>query len=154
MVQLTAIKEVFLVNNINKIDQCINFNQKIKLLEETIAKQNKKPDDLFNKLSNGKINITKTNPPTKNIYEEKTASEDLTKESKLKKEKNTKKLDAELTVVRKKYKEDYYKNHFSKTQPLKTKSNNFSFTEENEETTNNGLDNSSLSETKKKKVEN
>ena len=89
--------------NIDKIDQCINFNQKIKSLEETIAKQNKKLDDLFNKLSDDKINITKTNPPTKNIYEEKTVSEDLTKESKLKKEKIAKKLDAQLIVVRKKY---------------------------------------------------
>ena len=123
-------------------------------MEETIAKQNKKLDDLFNKLSNGKINITKTNPPTKNIYEEKTVSEDLTKESKLKKEKIAKKLDAELTVVRKKYKEDYYKNHFSKTQPSKTNSNNFSLTKENVETINNELDDSNLSETRKKKVEN
>ena len=54
--------------NIENIDQCINFNQKIKSLEETIAKQNKKLDDLFSKLSNDKINITKTNTPTKNIY--------------------------------------------------------------------------------------
>ena len=54
---------------------------------ETIAKQNKKLDDLFSKLSNDKINITKTNTPTKNIYEEKTVSKDLTKESKLKKKK-------------------------------------------------------------------
>ena len=117
--------------NIDKIDQCINFNQKIKSLEETIAKQNKKLDDLFNKLSEDKINITKANPPMKNICEEKTVSEDPTKESKLKKEKIAKKLDAQLIVVRKKYKEDYYKNHFSKTQPSKTKSNNFSFTKEN-----------------------
>ena len=62
------------------------FQPKIESLEETIAKQNKKLDDLFNKLSDDKINITKTNPPTKNIYEEKTVSEDLTKENKLKKE--------------------------------------------------------------------
>ena len=54
--------------NKDKIDQCINFNQKIKSLEETIAKQNKKLDDLFNKLSDDKINITKTNPPTKYIH--------------------------------------------------------------------------------------
>ena len=54
---------------------------------ETIAKQNKKLDDLFSKLSNDKINITKANTPMKNIYEEKTVSEDLTKERKLKKEK-------------------------------------------------------------------
>ena len=73
--------------NIEKIDQCINFNQKIKYLVETIAKQNKKLDDLFSKLSNDKINITKANTPMKNIYEEKTVSEDLTKERKLKKEK-------------------------------------------------------------------
>ena len=38
--------------NIHKIDQCINFNQKIKSLQETISKQNN-------------INITKTNSPTK-----------------------------------------------------------------------------------------
>ena len=71
--------------NIENIDQCINFNQKIKSLEETIAKQNKKLDDLFSKLSDDKINITKTNIPTKNKCEEKTVSEDLTKEIKLKK---------------------------------------------------------------------
>ena len=82
--------------NVDEIDQCINFNQKIKSLEETIAKQNKKLDDLFHKLSDDKINITNTNPPTKNIYEEKTVSEDLTKESKLKKEKIAKKIDAQL----------------------------------------------------------
>ena len=116
-------------------------------MEETIAKQNKKLDDLFNKLSEDKINITKANPPMKNICEEKTVSEDPTKESKLKKEKIAKKLDAQLIVVRKKYKEDYYKNHFSKTQPSKAKSNNFSFTEENVETINNELDDSNLSET-------
>ena len=140
--------------NIDKIDQCINFNQKIKSLEETIAKQNKKLDDLFNKLSEDKINITKANPPMKNICEEKTVSEDPTKESKLKKEKIAKKLDAQLIVVRKKYKEDYYKNHFSKTQPSKTNSNNFSLAKENVETINNELDDSNLSETRKKKVEN
>ena len=37
----------------------IDFNQKIKSLEEIIAKQNTKLDDLFSKLSDGKINITK-----------------------------------------------------------------------------------------------
>ena len=120
-------------------------------MEETIAKQNKKLDDLFNKLSDDKINITKTNPPTKNIYEEKTVSEDLTKESKLKKEKIAKKLDAQLIVVRKKYKEDYYKNHFSKTQPSKTNSYNFSFTEENVETINNELDDCNFVRNQKEK---
>ena len=125
--------------NVDKIDHCINFNQKIKSLEKTIAKQNKKLDDLFSKLFGDKINTTKTNTPTKNIYEEKTVSEDLTKENKLKKEKIAKKLDAQLIVVRKRFKDDYYKNHFSKTQPSKTKSNNFSFTEENVETINNEL---------------
>ena len=113
-------------------------------MEETIAKQNKKLDDLFSKLSDDKINITETNTPTKNIYEEKSVSEDLTKESKLKKEKISKKLDAQLIAVRKKYKEHYYKNYFSKTQPSKTNSNNFSFTEENVETINNELDDSNL----------
>ena len=54
--------------NIDKIDQCINFDQKIKSLEKTIVKQNKKLDYLFNKLSDGSINITKTNPSKKNIY--------------------------------------------------------------------------------------
>ena len=87
--------------NIENIDQCINFNQKLKSLEETIAKQNKKLDNFFSKLSDDKINITKTNTPTKNIYEEKTVSEDLTKESKLNKEKITKKLDAQLIAIRK-----------------------------------------------------
>ena len=140
--------------NIDKIDQCINFNQKIKSLEETIAKQNKKLDDLFNKLSEDKINITKANPPMKNICEEKTVSEDPTKESKLKKGKIAKNLDAQLIVVRKKYKEDCYKNHFSKTQPSKTNSNNFSFTKEYVETINSELDDSNLSDTRKKKVEN
>ena len=82
--------------NIENIDQCTNFNQKVKSLEETLAKQNKKLDDLFSKLSDDKINITKTNTPTKNTYEDKTVSEDLTKESKLKKEKIPKKLDAQL----------------------------------------------------------
>ena len=67
--------------NIENIDQCINFNQKIKSLEETIAKQNKKLDDLFSKLSDDKINITKTNTPTENVYEEKTVSEDLMKKA-------------------------------------------------------------------------
>ena len=43
----------------DKIDQFINFNQNIKPLEG-IAKQNKKLNDLFNKLSDDKINITKT----------------------------------------------------------------------------------------------
>ena len=123
-------------------------------MEEAIAKQNKKLEDLFNKLSDDKINITKANPPTKNIYEEKTVSEDPTKESKLKKEKIAKKLDAQVIVVRKKYKEDYYKNHFSETQPLKPKSNNFYFIEENGETINNKLDDSNLSETRQKKVQN
>ena len=47
--------------NIDKIDQCINFNQKIKSLEETIVKENKKLDNLFSKLSDDKINIIKTN---------------------------------------------------------------------------------------------
>ena len=83
-------------------------------MEETIAKQNNKLNDLFTKLSDDKINITKTNTPTKNIYEEKTVSEDLTKESKLKKEKIAKKLGAQVIVVGKKYKELYYENHFSK----------------------------------------
>ena len=140
--------------NIDKIDQCINFNQKIKSLEETIAKQNKKLDDLFNKLSEDKINITKANPPMKNICEEKTVSEDPTKEGKLKKEKIAKKLDAQLIAVRKKYREDYYKNHFSKTKPSKSNSNNFSHTKKNVETSNNELDESNLSETRKKKIEN
>ena len=139
--------------NVDKIDQCINFNQKFKSLEEIIARQNKKLDDLFSKLSDNKINITKTNTLTKNIYEEKAVSQDQTKESKLKKEKIAKKLDAQLIVVRKKYKEDYYKDCFSKTQPSKTKSNNFSYTEENVETINNELDHNNLSETRKK-VEN
>ena len=89
--------------NIDKIDHCINFNQKIKSLEETIAKQDKKLDDLFSKLFNDKINTTKTNTPAKIIHEEKTVPEFLTKESKLKKEKIAKKLDAQLIVVRKKY---------------------------------------------------
>ena len=75
------------------------------------------------------------------------------KENKLKK-KIAKKLDAQPIVVRKKFREDYQKNHFSKTQPSKTRSNNFSFTKENVETINNKLDDSNLSETKKKKVEN
>ena len=44
-------------------------------------KENKKLDNLFSKLSDDRINIIKTN-----ICEEKTVSEDLTKESKLKKE--------------------------------------------------------------------
>ena len=136
--------------NIEKIDQCINYNKKIKSLKETIAKQNKKLDDLFSKLSNDKINISIANTLTKNTNEEKTVSEDLTKERKLKKENIAKKLDAQLIVVRKKYKEHYYKNHFSKIQPSKTKSNNFSFTEENVETINNELDDSNLSETRKK----
>ena len=92
----------------------MNFNQKIKSYEETIAKQNKKLDNLFSKLYDDKINITKTNTPTKNNYEEKTVSEDLTKESKLKQENIAKKLDTQLTAIRKKYKEHYYKNHFSK----------------------------------------
>ena len=140
--------------NIEKIDQCINFYQKIKSLEETIAKQNQKLDDLFSKLSYNKINITKPNTPTKNIYEEKAVSEDLTKESKLKKEKNAKKLDAQLIVARKKHKEHYYKNNFSKIQTLKTKSNNYYFTNKNVETINNELDDINLSVTKKKKVEN
>ena len=78
--------------NIDKIDQCINFNQKIKSLEESIAKQNKKLNNLFNKLSEDKINVTKANPPMKNICEEKTVSEDPTNESKLKKEKIAKKF--------------------------------------------------------------
>ena len=134
--------------NTGNINQCINFNQKIKSLEETIAKQNKKLDDLFSKLFDDKINITKTNTPTKNIYEEKTVSEDLTKESKLKKEKIAKKLDAQLIVVRKKYKKHYYKNHFTKIQPSKTDSNIFSLTEENVETINNELDDSNLSDTR------
>ena len=85
----------------------------------TIVKQNKKLDDLFSKLFDDKIYITKTNTPTKNIYEVKTVSEDLTKQSKLKKEKIANKLDAQLIAVRKKHKEHYYKNHFSKTQPSK-----------------------------------
>ena len=76
------------------------------------------------------------------------------KENKLKKEIIAKKLNAQLIAVRKKYKECYYKNHFSKTQPLKTNSNDFSFTEENVETINNELDDSNLSETRKEKVEN
>ena len=60
--------------NIKNIDLCINFNQKIKSYEEIIAKQNKKLDDLFSKLYDDMIGITKTNTPTKNIYEEKTVS--------------------------------------------------------------------------------
>ena len=48
----------------------MNFNQKIKSYEETIAKQNKKLDNLFSKLYDDKINISKTNTPTKNNYEE------------------------------------------------------------------------------------
>ena len=94
-------------------------------MEETIAKKNKKLDDLFKKISDDKINITKTNPSTNNTYEEKTVSEDPTKGSKLKKEKIALKSGAQIIVVRKKYKGDYYKNHFSKTQPSKTNSNNF-----------------------------
>ena len=43
----------------------------------------------------------------KNKYEQKTVSDDLTKESKLKKEKIAEKLDAQLIVIRKKYKENY-----------------------------------------------
>ena len=43
----------------DKIDQFINFNQNIKPLEG-IVKQNKKLNNLFNKLSDDKINITKT----------------------------------------------------------------------------------------------
>ena len=43
--------------------------------------------------------MTKANTPTENIYEEKTVSEDLTKESKLKKEKLAKKLDSQLIIV-------------------------------------------------------
>ena len=136
------------------MDQCVNFNQKIKSLEKTIAKQNKKLYHLFNKLSEDKINITNANSPMKNICEEKTVSEDPTKESKLKKGKIAKNLDAQLIVVRKKYKEDCYKNHFSKTQPSKTNSNNFSLTKENVENINNKLDDSNLSETRKKKVKN
>ena len=132
----------------------MNFNQKIKSYEETIAKQNKKLDNLFSKLYDDKINITKTNTPTKNNYEEKTVSEDLTKESKLKQENIAKKLDTQLTVIRKKYKEHYYKNHFSKIKLWKINSNNFPFTKENVKTINNGLDDSNLSETRKKKVEN
>ena len=62
---------------------------------------------MFSKWSDDKINITKTNTPTKNICEEKTISEDLTKESKLKEEQIAKKLDAQLMAVRKKYKEHY-----------------------------------------------
>ena len=87
----------------------------------------------------------------KNICEEKTVSEDPTKESKLKKEKIAKKLDTQLILLRKKYKGYYYKNHFSKTPPSKTNSNNFSFTKENVETINSELDDSNLSETKRKK---
>ena len=132
----------------------MNFNQKIKSYEETIAKQNKKLDNLFSKLYDDKINITKTNTPTKNNYEEKTVSEDLTKESKLKREKIAKKLDTQLTAISKKYKEHYYKNHFSKIKLWKINSNNFPFTKENVKTINNGLDDSNLSETGKKKVEN
>ena len=76
------------------------------------------------------------------------------KESKLKKEKIAKKLDAQYIAVRKNYREHYQKNYFSKTRPSKTNSNNFSITEENVETENNKLDYSNLSETRKKKVEN
>ena len=76
------------------------------------------------------------------------------KRKQAKKRKNATKLDAQLIVARKKYKEHYYKNHFSKIQPSKANSNNFSFTKENVETINNKLDDSNLSETKKKKVEN
>ena len=140
--------------NIENVDQCINFNQKIKSLEDTVAKPNKKLNNLFSKLSDDKINITKKNTPTKNTYEEKTVSEDLTKESKLKKEKIAKKLDVQLIAVRKKYKDHYYINHFSKTKPSKPNSNNFSFTEENVETINNELDDRNSSEIRKKKVEN
>ena len=129
----------------------MNFNQKIKSYEETIAKQNKKLDNLFSKLYDDKINISKTNTPTKNNYEEKTVSEDLTKESKLKREKIAKKLDTQLTAIRKKYKEHYYKNHFSKIKLWKINSNNFPFTKENVKTINNGLDGSNLSETREKK---
>ena len=43
------------------------------------------------------------------------------------KEKMAKKLDAQLIVVRKKYKEHYYKSHFSKTEPSKTKSSQITF---------------------------
>ena len=76
------------------------------------------------------------------------------KENKLEKEKIAKKLDAQLVAVRKKYKEQYYKNHFSKIQVSKTNSNNFSFTKENVETIINELDDSNLSETRMKKVKN
>ena len=139
--------------NIENMDQCINFNQKIKSLEETIAKQNKKLDDLFSELSDDKINKTKTNTLRKIIIYKKTVSEDLTKDSKLKKEKIAKKLDAQPIAVRKKCKEHYYKNYFS-TQSSKTNSNNFSFTVKNVETINNELDDSNLSEARKKKVQN
>ena len=118
---------------------------------EIITKQNKKLGNLFSKLSDDKINITKTNTTAKNIYEQKTFSEDLMKENKLEKEKIAKKLDAQLVVIRKKYKEQYYKNHFSKIQPSKTNSNNFSFTKEYVETIINKLHDSNLSETRKKK---
>ena len=133
--------------NIKNIDQRINFNPKIESLVKTIAKQNKKLDDLFSKLSDGKTNITKANTPTKNIYEEKAVSEDVTKEGKLKKEKIAKKLDVQL--LRKKYKEHYYNNHFSKIQPSKANSNNFSFTKEIVKTTNSELDDNNSSETRK-----
>ena len=129
----------------------MNFNKKIKSYEETIAKQNKKLDNLFSKLYDDKINISKTNTPTKNNYEEKTVSEDLTQESKLKQEKIAKKLDTQLTAIRKKYKEHYYKNHFSKIKLWKINSNNFPFTKKNVKTINNGLDGSNLSETREKK---
>ena len=95
MVQFTTIKEVFLAKIQEKQIRALISTKKSNPWRR--PQQNKKLDDLFSKLSNDKINITKTNTPTKNIYEEKTVSEDLTKESKLKKEKIAKKLGAQLS---------------------------------------------------------
>ena len=68
--------------------------------------------------------MTKT--PMKNIYEEKTVPERSNERKQTTERKIAKKLDAQPIVVRKKYKEHYYKNHFSKIQPSKTKSNSIS----------------------------
>ena len=107
MAQFTAIKEVFLPKIQEKQISAEISTKKSNLWSR--PQQNKKVEDLFSKLSNDKINITKINTPTKNIYEEKTVSEDLTKESKLKKEKIARKLGPQLIVVGKKYKELFTK---------------------------------------------
>ena len=61
-------------------------------MEETIAKQNKKLDDLFNKLSEDKIDITKTNPPMKNICEEKNSLRGSNERKQTKERKNCKEI--------------------------------------------------------------